>query len=54
VLDALSPDSSVAVREVDGAAGPGAVGRQLEEARRKIGEGESRKQTAESSNSPWG
>jgi argininosuccinate lyase len=44
VLDALSPDASVALREVDGAAGPGAVGRQLEAARGKIGEEESRKQ----------
>ena len=52
VLEALSPDSSVAIREVDGAAGPGAVGRQLEEARGRIEE--SRKQTAESSNGSWG
>jgi argininosuccinate lyase len=54
VLDALSPDSSVAVREVDGAAGPGAVGRQIEEARMAVGERESRKQKAESSELPRG
>jgi argininosuccinate lyase len=38
VLAALSPDSSVALREVDGAAGPGAVGRQLEEAKARVQE----------------
>lgn len=37
VLDALSPDTSVATREVDGAAGPVAVGRQLEAARSATG-----------------
>jgi argininosuccinate lyase len=47
VLDALSPDSSVAVREVDGAAGPGAVGRQLEEAKARVQEAGFRVQGSE-------
>ena len=36
VLDALSADSSVAIREVAGATGPGAVAGQLEEARGRL------------------
>jgi Argininosuccinate lyase len=36
VLDALSADSSVKLRDVDGATGPTALAQQLEEARRRI------------------
>ena len=36
VLDALSADSSVKLRDVDGATGPNALAQQLEEARRRI------------------